>query len=58
MSEPAGDASARAVGAAGAAAAGVDVADGLAGTDLAEVSARFGAALREVGLPVGPGRCR
>ena len=25
--------------------------------DLAEVSARFGAALREVGLPVGPGRC-
>jgi uncharacterized protein with von Willebrand factor type A (vWA) domain len=25
--------------------------------DLAEVSARFGAALREAGLPVGPGRC-
>jgi uncharacterized protein with von Willebrand factor type A (vWA) domain len=25
--------------------------------DLAEVSARFGAALRQVGLPVGPGRC-
>jgi len=25
--------------------------------DLAEVSARFGAALRSVGLPVGPGRC-
>ncbi len=28
-----------------------------AGDDLAEVSARFGAALREAGLPVGPGRC-
>jgi uncharacterized protein len=27
------------------------------GTDLAEVSARFGAALRQAGLPVGPGRC-
>src|SRR5260370_42092645 len=26
-------------------------------SDLAEVSARFGAALREAGLPVGPGRC-
>jgi uncharacterized protein with von Willebrand factor type A (vWA) domain len=26
-------------------------------TDLAEVSARFGAALRFAGLPVGPGRC-
>jgi len=25
--------------------------------DLAEVSARFGAALRQAGLPVGPGRC-
>src|SRR5260221_4222650 len=25
--------------------------------DLAEVSARFGAALRAAGLPVGPGRC-
>ena len=25
--------------------------------DLAEVSARFGAALRRAGLPVGPGRC-
>jgi uncharacterized protein with von Willebrand factor type A (vWA) domain len=25
--------------------------------DLAEISARFGAALREAGLPVGPGRC-
>lgn len=25
--------------------------------DLAEVSARFGAALRQVGLPAGPGRC-
>src|ERR1035438_7278088 len=25
--------------------------------DLAEVSARFGAALRLAGLPVGPGRC-
>lgn len=25
--------------------------------DLAEVSARFGAALRDAGLPVGPGRC-
>jgi uncharacterized protein len=32
--------------------AGVPVAD-----DLAEVSARFGAALRRAGLPVGPGRC-
>src|SRR5450755_3737479 len=31
---------------------GVPVAD-----DLAEVSARFGAALRRAGLPVGPGRC-
>jgi uncharacterized protein len=33
---------------------------GLAGSgprDLAEVSARFGAALRRAGLPVGPGRC-
>ncbi len=33
---------------------------GLAGSgphDLAEVSARFGAALRQAGLPVGPGRC-
>lgn len=29
----------------------------LSSTDLAEVSARFGAALREAGLPVGPGRC-
>lgn len=28
-----------------------------AASDLAEVSARFGAALREAGLPVGPGRC-
>jgi uncharacterized protein with von Willebrand factor type A (vWA) domain len=27
------------------------------GGDLAEVSARFGAALRQAGLPVGPGRC-
>jgi uncharacterized protein with von Willebrand factor type A (vWA) domain len=26
-------------------------------SDLAEVSARFGAALRQAGLPVGPGRC-
>jgi uncharacterized protein with von Willebrand factor type A (vWA) domain len=26
--------------------------------DLAEVSARFGAALRQAGLPVGPGRCQ
>jgi len=26
-------------------------------SDLAEVSARFGAALRLAGLPVGPGRC-
>ena len=26
-------------------------------SDLAEVSARFGAALRGAGLPVGPGRC-
>jgi uncharacterized protein len=26
-------------------------------TDLADVSARFGAALRRAGLPVGPGRC-
>ncbi|HVB43121.1 MAG TPA: VWA domain-containing protein [Streptosporangiaceae bacterium] len=26
-------------------------------SDLAEVSARFGAALRDAGLPVGPGRC-
>jgi uncharacterized protein len=25
--------------------------------DLAEISARFGAALRQAGLPVGPGRC-
>jgi uncharacterized protein len=32
---------------------GSDVASG----DLAEVSARFGAALRQAGLPVGPGRC-
>ena len=30
---------------------------GPAASDLAEVSARFGAALREAGLPVGPGRC-
>ncbi len=30
---------------------------GPAGADLAEVSARFGAALRQAGLPVGPGRC-
>ena len=30
---------------------------GLPVTDLAEVSARFGAALRGAGLPVGPGRC-
>ncbi len=29
----------------------------MAGDDLAEVSARFGAALRKAGLPVGPGRC-
>src|SRR5215470_15410013 len=29
----------------------------LPATDMAEVSARFGAALREAGLPVGPGRC-
>jgi len=28
-----------------------------AASDLAEVSARFGAALRAAGLPVGPGRC-
>jgi hypothetical protein len=27
------------------------------GSDLAEVSARFGAALRQAGLPAGPGRC-
>jgi uncharacterized protein len=32
------------------------ISDG-AGSDLAEVSARFGAALREAGLPVGPARC-
>ncbi len=30
---------------------------GRTGSDLAEVSARFGEALREAGLPVGPGRC-
>ena len=30
--------------------------DGLPGTDVAEVAARFGAALRLAGLPVGPGR--
>ena len=30
---------------------------GNSASDLAEVSARFGAALREAGLPVGPGRC-
>ena len=30
--------------------------DGLAGADLAELAARFGAALRRAGLPVGPGR--
>ncbi len=29
----------------------------LVADDLAEVSARFGAALRQAGLPVGPGRC-
>src|SRR5580698_2591635 len=29
----------------------------LMANDLAEVSARFGAALRQAGLPVGPGRC-
>jgi hypothetical protein len=29
----------------------------LRGGDLAEVSARFGAALRQAGLPAGPGRC-
>ena len=28
-----------------------------ANTDLADVAARFGAALRRAGLPVGPGRC-
>src|SRR5579862_8922299 len=53
----AGDVSARAVGAVGAVAAAADAAGGLEATDLAEVSARFGAALREAGLPVGPGRC-
>ena len=30
---------------------------GATAADLAEVSARFGAALRTAGLPVGPGRC-
>ncbi|MGI9005020.1 MAG: vWA domain-containing protein [Streptosporangiaceae bacterium] len=48
-------------GPAGAAGAGAGTAagagDDLPVTDLAEVSARFGAALREAGLPVGPGRC-
>jgi uncharacterized protein len=34
-----------------------DLAAEFLATDLAEVSARFGAALREAGLPVGPGRC-
>ena len=29
----------------------------MANNDLAEISARFGAALRRAGLPVGPGRC-
>jgi len=33
------------------------VSDASAAADLADVSARFGAALREAGLPVGPGRC-
>ena len=37
--------------------AAVTALDDLPATDLAEVSARFGAALREAGLPVGPGRC-
>src|SRR5262249_2139980 len=32
-------------------------AHGVALDDLAEITARFGAALREAGLPVGPGRC-
>jgi uncharacterized protein with von Willebrand factor type A (vWA) domain len=36
---------------------GSDQVDGRSGSDLAEVSARFGAALRDAGLPVGPGRC-
>src|SRR5215469_5287884 len=34
-----------------------DASSAAAAGDLAEVSARFGAALREAGLPVGPGRC-
>src|SRR5262245_66103469 len=33
------------------------VSDASAAADLADVSARFGAALRAAGLPVGPGRC-
>jgi len=37
--------------------AGVATAGGPTAADLAEVSARFGAALRMAGLPVGPGRC-
>jgi uncharacterized protein len=57
MTDTGGDASARAVGAAAAAAAAGEVADGFMAADLADVSARFGAALREAGLPVGPGRC-
>ena len=35
----------------------MSAAGGAPAGDLAEVSARFGAALREAGLPVGPGRC-
>lgn len=38
-------------------AAGDSGAGGGTSTDLAEVAARFGAALRLAGLPVGPGRC-
>lgn len=34
-----------------------DSVTGVSPGDLAEVSARFGAALRQAGLPVGPGRC-
>src|SRR5215469_11307770 len=34
-----------------------DASSAAAAGDLAEVSARFGAALREAGLPVGQGRC-
>jgi uncharacterized protein with von Willebrand factor type A (vWA) domain len=41
---------------AGAGAADGPASDGVAGADLAELAARFGAALRRAGLPVGPGR--